>query len=120
MITIEFAKQFSENWTRDWNSHNLEKILSHYSDDFTIESPLALKRLPETNGIVIGKDNVKKYWSIGLKSNSNLHFEIINLLIGVNSITIYYLNTATNKKSAELMIFNDNKKVIKAIVNYSE
>ena len=41
MITIEFAKQFSETWTKDWNSHNLEKILSHYTDDFCIESPLA-------------------------------------------------------------------------------
>jgi len=120
MITIDFAKQFSKNWIKDWNSHNLEKTLSHYTDDFTIESPLALKRLPETNGIVIGKDNVRKYWNIGLESNPNLHFEIINLLIGVNSITIYYLNAATNKKSAELMIFNDNKKIIKAIVNYSE
>lgn len=120
MITIEFAKKFSENWTNDWNSHNLEKILSHYSDDFIIESPLALKRLPETNGIVVGKENVRKYWTIGLESNTNLHFEIIDLLIGVNSITIYYSNTATGKKSAELMIFNRDKKVIKAIVNYSE
>jgi len=120
MITKEFAKQFSETWIKDWNSHNLANILSHYTDDFTIESPLALKRLPETKGIVIGKDNVKKYWNIGLESNPNLHFEIINLLIGVHSITIYYLNTETNKKSAELMIFNDNQKVIKAIVNYAD
>ncbi|WP_424001319.1 YybH family protein [Maribacter sp. IgM3_T14_3] len=120
MITIEFAKQFSENWTKDWNSHNLEKILSHYSDDFSIESPLALKRLPETKGIVIGKDNVRKYWTIGLESNPNLHFKIIDLLIGVNSITIYYLNTTTGKRSTELMTFDSNKKVIKAIVNYSE
>jgi ketosteroid isomerase-like protein len=120
MITTEFANEFSENWTKDWNSHNLEKILSHYSDDFTIESPLALKRLPETNGIVIGKENVRKYWAIGLESNPNLHFKIIDLLIGVNSITIYYSNITTGKRSTELMIFNSNKKVIKAIVNYSE
>jgi hypothetical protein len=120
MITIEFAKQFSENWTEDWNSHNLEKILSHYSDDFVIESPLALKRLPETNGVVIGKDNVRKYWSIGLEANPNLNFKIIDLLTGVNSLTIYYLNSTNGKKSAELMIFNSDKKVNKAIVNYSE
>lgn len=120
MITKEFAKQFSETWTKDWNSHNLEKILSHYSDDFIIESLLALKRLPETNGIVMGKENVRKYWAIGLESNPNLHFKIIDLLLGVSSITIYYLNTATGKKSAELMIFNNDKKVNKAIVNYSE
>ncbi len=120
MITIEFARQFSEKWTKDWNSHDLEKILSHYSDDFVIESSLALKRLPETNGIVIGKENVRKYWDIGLKSNPKLNFKIIDLLTGVNSLTIYYLNTTNGKKSAELMIFNKDKKVNKAIVNYSE
>ncbi len=119
MITTEFAKQFSENWIRDWNAHNLEKILSHYADDFIIESPIALKRLPETNGIVIGKDNVRKYWTIGLESNPNLHFEIIDMLIGVKSITIYYSNTATGKRSAELMIFDNDKRVSRAIVNYS-
>ena len=119
MITIEFAKQFSETWTEGWNSHNLEKILSHYTDDFCIESPLALKRLPETKGIVMGKENVRKYWAMGLQSNSKLHFKIIDLLIGVNSITIYYCNTSSGKRSSELMIFNSDKKVIKAIVNYS-
>lgn len=120
MIALEFAKQFAKTWTDDWNSHNLEQILTHYSDDFIIESPLALKRLPETKGIVEGKENVRKYWAIGLQSIPNLKFEIIDLLVGVNSITIYYSNTATGKKAAELMIFNDDKKVVKAIVNYSE
>ena len=120
MISTEFAKEFAQTWIRDWNSHNLDQILSHYTDDFTIESPLALKRLPETNGVVIGKENVRKYWTIGLESNPNLHFEILDLLIGVNSITIYYLNTASGKKSAELMLFNDDKKVMKAIVNYAD
>jgi len=120
MITTAFAEQFSKTWAEDWNSHNLDQILSHYSDNFVIESLLALKRLPETDGIVIGKENVRKYWTIGLESNPNLHFEIIDVLIGINSITIYYSNTTTGKKAAEFMIFNSDKKVSKAIVNYSE
>ena len=120
MITVEFAKEFSKTWVDDWNSHNLDQILSHYSEDFIIESPLALKRIPETNGIVIGKESVRKYWTIGLEANPALNFEVLDILIGINSVTIYYKNTATGKKSAELMIFNSNKKVIKAIVNYSE
>lgn len=119
-MTLEFAKDFSNDWIESWNSHDLERILKHYSDDFIIESPLALKRLPETKGIVVGKENVRKYWGIGLKSNPNLNFKILDLLLGVNSLTIYYLNTATNKKSTELMFFNVNKKVDRAIVNYSE
>ena len=119
MITTAFAKQFSETWVKDWNSHNLENILSHYTDDFIIESPIALKRIPESKGVISGKENVRKYWTIGLEFNPDLHFEILEVLIGIHSITIYYVNTTTQKNATELMVFNDTKKVTKAIVNYS-
>ena len=120
MISTDFAKEFSKEWIEAWNSHDLDRILSHYSDDFTIESPLALSRLPETKGIVSGKENVRSYWSIGLSSLPNLRFELLDVLIGVNGLTIYYINTATKRKSAELIMFNEAGKVNNAIVNYSE
>lgn len=119
-MTKEFATAFAEEWITAWNSHNLDTILSHYSDDFSIESPLALKRLPETKGTVTGKENVRKYWTLGLENNPTLKFELLDVLMGVNSLTIYYINIATNKKSAEVMSFNSDMKVNKAIVNYSE
>ena len=119
MITTAFAKQFSETWVKDWNSHNLENILSHYTDNFIIESPIALKRISESKGVISGKENVRKYWAIGLAFNPDLHFEILEVLIGIHSITIYYVNTTTQKNATELMVFNDTKKVTKAIVNYS-
>lgn len=31
---------FVNNWLESWNSHNIEKILSHYTEDFSITSPL--------------------------------------------------------------------------------
>ena len=119
-MTKEFATAFAEEWITAWNSHTLDTILTHYSDDFTIESPLALKRLPETKGTVIGKKNVRNYWAGGLENNPTLKFEILDILIGVNSLTIYYINTATNRKAVEVMSFNSDMKVNKAIVNYSE
>lgn len=119
-MTIEFAEKFAKEWIEDWNSHDLDKILSHYSDNFSIETPMALKLFPESNGLITGKSNVRKYWTIGIERIPNLKFELLDLLIGVNGLTIYYINTATNKKSVEVMNFNSTKKVDKAIVNYSE
>jgi len=120
MITSEFAKSFAAEWIESWNSHNLEEILSHYTDDFTIETPMAAKIVPETGGIVKGKDAVKAYWTIGLERIPNLKFELLDLLVGVDGLTIYYLNTATNKRSVEMMTFNSRQKVSKAVVHYSE
>ncbi len=119
-MTKDFAIAFAKDWIQDWNAHNLDKILSHYSEDFSIETPMAIKLYPQSLGIVAGKSEVRKYWTIGLESNPNLKFELLDLLIGVNSISLYLFNASSNKKSVELMSFNNNNKVNKAIVTYSE
>jgi hypothetical protein len=119
-MTKEFATEFARDWVEAWNAHDIEKILSHYSDDFTIESPMAIKLYPQSKGTVIGKDEVRKYWTIGLERSPNLKFELLDLLIGVNSIGLHLFNTSSNKKSVELMSFNNENKVNKAIVTYSE
>jgi SnoaL-like domain len=119
-IQFEFAERFARKWVTDWNSHNLENILSHYSEDFIIESPLAEKRIPESKGKVIGKANVRAYWRMGLDVNKNLEFEIIDILCGVSYITIYYKNISTNKRVAEMLHFNEEGLVDRAVVNYSE
>lgn len=120
MITKEFATAFARDWIAAWNQHDLEKILSHYSDDFTIETPMAAKLYPQSNGTVTGKTEVRKYWTISLEKSPNLRFEILDVLVGVNSLGIYLFNTSSNKKSVELMSFNSGMKVNKAIVIYSE
>ena len=120
MITKEFAKEFANDWINSWNTHDLEKILEHYSEDFEIETPMALKLLPESKGIVSGKNYVKAYWKTGLEKNKNLQFKMLDLLIGVNSLTIYYMNNTACKKVVEVLCFNEEKKVNKALVNYSE
>lgn len=120
MITLDFAKSFAEEWIDAWNSHDLDRILSHYTDDFSITTPMAAKLYPQSNGIVVGKEEVRKYWTIGLERIPNLKFELIELLIGIDGITIYYLNRATNKKAAEVMTFDKNLMVNQINVYYSE
>ena len=120
MVIKEFADDFSKDWLSSWNSHNLDKILEHYADDFSIETPMALKLFPESNGFIKGKNNIRNYWVVGLEQIPDLKFKLLDVLIGVNGLTIYYINIATNKKSVEVMNFNSEGKVDKVIVNYSE
>ena len=44
MIEKNFAEEFARNWITAWNSHDLERILSHYSDQFE-SLPLKSSRL---------------------------------------------------------------------------
>ncbi|PSR56361.1 nuclear transport factor 2 family protein [Adhaeribacter arboris] len=118
-MTEEFAKHFAAEWVASWNSHDLDRILEHYTNDFSITTPMALKIIPESNGVVAGKNKVRAYWEQGLKLIPNLHFEMIDVLVGMNGLTIYYRNTATGRKTVEVMFFNEQQKVEKAFAMYS-
>ena len=119
MVTEGFASAFAAKWAASWNSRNINDIMSHYSEDFTIESPMALKLMPESKGVITGKSSVKAYWEIGLAKIPDLHFTVLDVLIGINSLTIYYVNIATGKKSAENLFFNSEGKVYRAFVMYA-
>lgn len=47
-----------------WNSHDLDRILSHYSDDFEMSAPFIIRILGESSGVLKGKE---KYGLIGLR-----------------------------------------------------
>lgn len=119
MLTTEQARAFAEEWIASWNSHDLERILSHYTEDFTMDTPLAAQLLPETGGVVEGKNAIRKYWTLGLSKNPDLHFELIDVLTGIKGITIYYRNTTRNKTVAETIWLNDELKGYRAFAYYS-
>lgn len=35
----EFADHFAREWIEAWNAHDLERILSHYTEEFRMSSP---------------------------------------------------------------------------------
>jgi len=119
-MTREFAISFAEEWIAAWNAHDLDRVLSHYTDDFCITTPMAVKLLPGSDGTVKGKAAVRAYWAIGLERIPDLEFRLLDLLTGINGLTVYYVNTATNKRSAEQLFFNEDLKVVRAAVHYSE
>ena len=56
---------------------DLEEILSHYSEDFQIPSPLSPMAMDEATGTLKGKDGkdkVGKYWLIALGRYPELRF----------------------------------------------
>ena len=119
MIEQHVAFAFTRQWVDAWNEHDLDKILSHYTDDFVMESPLALKRMPETGGVVKGKEAVRAYWKMGLELIPDLFFEVHEVLVGINGITICYLNRSTGKKTAEVLWLNHEGLAYRGFAYYS-
>ena len=85
-----FAERFAREWVAAWNSHDLDRILAHYDDDFEMSSPIITTLVGEPSGRLRGKTTVGAYWAKALRSVPNLRFELLAALAGVNSVTVYY------------------------------
>ncbi|MUM16558.1 nuclear transport factor 2 family protein [Mycobacterium sp. CBMA271] len=85
-------KEFTQNWIAAWNAHDAEAVLAHFHDDAVFTSPYGAEVAPETGGVFRGKEAIRAYWSKALESNPDLHFEPVNVYVGVTSIVINYRN----------------------------
>jgi len=118
MINRAFADRFAADWIESWNAHDLNRILSHYTDDFEMSSPVIVKIAGESSGTLKGKGKVGDYWAKALQLNPDLHFELVTTLVGVSSITLYY--KGTRGLSAEVFHFNAEEKVTRAYAHYAQ
>jgi ketosteroid isomerase-like protein len=116
MISKEHAEQFAANWIASWNSHDMDRIMTLYADDFTIQSPTALAVVPHSGGFVAGKEAIKSYWLAAMKGLPGLEFELLEVFIGIGGVALHYINKASGKKVIEAMTFNAAQKVAQVLV----
>jgi hypothetical protein len=87
------AQAFAQQWVRDWNAHDVEALLEHFTDDVVFTSPVAA-RILGGDGVIRGKDALRKYWSEGVRLIPDLRFEVLALYVGVSTLVINYRNQA--------------------------
>jgi hypothetical protein len=113
-----FAEYFAADWIASWNAHDLERILSHYADDFEMSSPVIVQVAGEPSGMLHGKAAVGAYWKKALGLIPDLHFELLSVLAGVHSITLYYKG-ARGRLAAEVFHFGPDNRVVRAFAHYA-
>lgn len=118
MFTDHDARKFADHWIAAWNSHDLDAILSHYSDDVVLTSPVAAKLLGDPLGKVSGKRALRDYFTRGLGAYPELKFQLLDVLVGVSSLVLYYVNQK-GTKTGEFMEFDPDGKVVRVVANYS-
>lgn len=119
MISQEKAHLIANDWIRSWNSHDIDSIMSHYSDDIEFTSPFVIKLIGNQDGTIVGKEPLKEYFLKGLSAYPELIFELIDVLPGVKSITLYYISVK-NLRAAEVMHINSEGKISSVAAHYSE
>jgi SnoaL-like domain len=84
------AQHFAEQWYATWNAHDLTAILDHYADDVEMVSPLVSALTNSDDNTIAGKAALRTYFTAGLEKYPALHFEPIELFVGVDSLVLHY------------------------------
>jgi hypothetical protein len=117
-MTRDEAWKLAEHWVAAWNAHDLELILTHYEDGVELTSPAAAQLLGTPDGKVAGKANLRAYFQRGLAAYPELHFHLEDVLWGLNSVVLCYLNQK-GTRTAEFMELSATGKVARVVANYS-
>lgn len=118
-LQSEFAHGFGREWADAWNSHDLERILSHYADDAVLSSPVALQRFGG-DGTIRGKAALGNYFARGLQAFPDLRFDLIEVLWGTETIVVVFHSSVRQGKAAEVMLLNAEAKVTRIWANYDQ
>jgi hypothetical protein len=100
------AQAFAAQWVKDWNAHDVNALLAHFTDDVVFTSPVAV-RLLGGDGVIRGKEALRAYWSEGIRLIPDLHFEVVGVYAGIATLVINYRNQAGGLVSEVLTFDGD-------------
>lgn len=117
-MTEAEAHDLAHEWIAAWNSHDLDRILTHYADDVVLTSPVAAERLGDPTGTVRGKAALRAYFELGLRAFPELRFELRDLMWGLGSVVLYYVNQRGTMTGEYMEVSPSTGKVTRVVANY--
>jgi ketosteroid isomerase-like protein len=83
-------KLIATKWFEAFNEHDLEKLLALYNDNAQHFSPKLKLRLPETNGLIKGKQALRDWWKDSFDRLPSLRYEVIKLTADEEQVFMEY------------------------------
>lgn len=117
-MTETQAHNFAQDWIAAWNSHDLDAIMRHYAPEVVLTSPVAARLLGDSSGTVVGKEALLAYFKRGLQVYPNLAFKLLEVMWGLSSVVLYYVNQ-NGTHSGEFMELGPDGKVVRVVGHYS-
>ena len=90
MITKQ-NESIAMRWFDAFNVHDLEKLLALYDDEAAHYSPKLKSRLPETNGLIHGKQALRDWWRDAFGRLPELHYKVTSLTANDSRVFMEYI-----------------------------
>jgi ketosteroid isomerase-like protein len=97
-MSSEQNKKIALKWFEAFNEHDLEKLLSLYSDTAEHFSPKLKIRKPETNGLIKGKQALREWWQDAFDRLPTLKYEVIKLTADEDQVFMEYMRHVKNEE----------------------
>jgi hypothetical protein len=117
-MTDDEALLIARGWVAAWNSHDIDRILSHYSDSIELTSPLVSRILGAGINVVSGKAALRKYFLRGFEAFPDLTFQLWGAYPGHESLVIHY-ESVRGLGAAEFMRIDSSGHVCEVVAHYT-
>jgi predicted SnoaL-like aldol condensation-catalyzing enzyme len=111
-MTPEKLQSIAFKWFDAFNTHNLEQLLSLYDDEAEHFSPKLKIRMPETKGLVTGKQALRDWWQDAFERLPSLHYKVTSLTANTDRVFMEYIRTVDGDEDmhvAEVLVVKENK-----------
>jgi ketosteroid isomerase-like protein len=115
-LTDDQAIAFARAHVDVWNSHDLDAILTHYSDDAVLTSPVAHALTGAAT--LCGKSALRDYFALGLTRYPDLQFELHQTFRGQHGVTLLFQGVG-GRMVAEVLRLDRHRKITRVDAHYA-
>lgn len=90
-------KEIAIKWFEAFNEHDLEKLLALYHNDAEHFSPKLKIRLPESQGLIKGKDALRSWWQDAFDRLPSLNYKVTKLTADDEQVFMEYIRHVKNE-----------------------
>src|SRR5688572_26293436 len=94
----EENKAIAKKWMKGFNEHNVEDILALYDDNAQHFSPKLKQRKPETRGLIIGKDQMRSWWTDAFERLPTLKYDPVKFTADEDQVFMEYTRLADGEE----------------------
>jgi ketosteroid isomerase-like protein len=109
-MSIQQNETISKAWITAFNEKDLEALLSLYCNDALHFSPKLKVRLPETNGLIKGKNAMENWWKDAFERLPTLHYDLTNMVVTEHTVVIEYVRKVDHEEDILIAEFLEIEK----------